>query len=196
MTVKDIDTSLVTVGQPTDGGCVWTSFATNPALPTSAAETLAAGVFESLGDLSENGFTEGKNIEVTKHKGWHGDVVSSSVSGDENTFKLDFIEVNRASVAKLRYGADSVTSNASDGSVASIAVGAYKGVTVPLVIDELESCGYKRRTVVPRASVESIDDVAHQRGSLLVYGASFTALKDDDGKAFYVYRAAPAAQGE
>ena len=51
---------------------------------------------------------------------------------------------------------------------------------------------YLRRTVVPRAMVDSFDDEAHQKGSLLVYGMTFTALAGDDGAAYHIYRAKPA----
>ena len=34
---NDIDPSLVTTGSPVEGGCVYTSFKSNPTLPTDAA---------------------------------------------------------------------------------------------------------------------------------------------------------------
>jgi len=63
--------------------------------------------------------------------------------------------------------------------------------TVPLVIDELESNGWLRRTVYPKVKVDSVDDVAHQRGSLMVYGMSFTAVAGADGSTHHVYHARP-----
>ena len=46
-------------------------------------------------------------------------------------------------------------------------------------------------TVFPRAKIESVDDQAHQKGSLLVYGMTFTALVDENNHPYYIYRAKP-----
>lgn len=189
--LEPIDNSLTTVGQPTAGGCVYVAFKANPTLPSDATtkmDTLTD--FVSLGDISENGFTEANARSKNKHKNWNGDVVRTSISDEENTYKLEFIEPNRPSVAKLRYGSGNVEAG-TDGSVSHI-----KGVLgtdeqVALVIDELESGGFLRRTVIPCATIDSFDDVAHQKGSLLVYGMTFTAVKGT-GNIFDIYRAKPA----
>lgn len=187
---NDIDTSLVTVGQPVTGGCCFTNFGDNPTLPTAATTALAtADGWVSLGDLSENGYTESKSVTTNKFKGWHGSVVLTAISEEENKYKLEFIEVSRTAVAKLRYGKDAVT-DGSDGSYSHIEGKPTIGQSVPLVIDELESNGYLRRTVIPKASIDSFDDVAHQKGSLIVYGMTFTAI-ETGGKCFDVYRAMP-----
>ncbi len=76
-----------------------------------------------------------------------------------------------------------------NGDVTHIKAVVGTGVAVPLVFDELESNGWLRRTVVKKATIDSFDDVPHTKGSLLVYGMTFTAI-DDDG--FYdIYRAKP-----
>lgn len=190
--LKDIDNSLVTVGQPTAGGCAWICFGKPETLPTDATtkmDTLKS--YASLGDVSENGYTEGNSRTKNKFKNWNGSTVLTSISDEENTYKVEFIEINRPTVAKLRYGSANVEVG-EDGSVSHV-----KGVLgtdeqVSLVIDELESNGYLRRTVVPVATIDSFDDVAHQKGSLLVYGMTFTAIKGE-GNVFDIYRAKPVA---
>lgn len=189
--LEPIDNNLTTVGQPTAGGCVYVAFKANPTLPSDATTKMGTLTdFVSLGDISENGFTEANARSKNKHKNWNGDVVRTSISDEENTYKLEFIEPNRPSVAKLRYGSGNVEAG-TDGSVSHI-----KGVLgtdeqVALVIDELESGGFLRRTVIPCATIDSFDDVAHQKGSLLVYGMTFTAVKGT-GNIFDIYRAKPA----
>lgn len=191
MALSDIDTSLITVGQPSEGGCCWTSFAENPTLPTDAVAKMSTLTgWESLGELSENGYTESKSVTESKFKGWHGSVVLASISEEENTYKAEFIEVNRPSAAKLRYGSKNVETGA-DGSVSHIKGKPSAGDKIPLVFDELESNGYLRRTVVRKASIASFDEVPHQKGSLMVYGMTFTAI-EVDGQAFDIYRAKPA----
>lgn len=187
--LNEIDSSLVTTGTPVEGGCAWTSFAESATLPTSATQKMSELSFESLGELSDNGFTESRSVTTTDHKGWHGSALLTSIDSETNTVKAEFLEVSRPAAAKLRYGSDAVTTG-EDGSVSVIAAKKYKGKAVPLVFDELESGGMLRRTVFKKAVVTSFDDIPHQRGSLLVYGMTFTINDPADGSEPYViYRA-------
>lgn len=192
MALTDIMPSLATVGKPVEGGCCWTAFETPKALPTDATMKMSTlAEFVSLGELSKNGFTESTSVSTTNHKGWHGTTIITSVDEETNTYKAEFTEVNRPSVAKLRYGEGSVTEG-SDGSVSKIAYKGYDGKPHPLVFDELESNGFLRRTVIKKAVVTSFDEVPHRRGDLLVYGMTFTVNDPDDGSApIEVFRAKP-----
>ncbi len=186
------DNAMATVGQPAEGGCCWTDFSESPTLPTDATTAMAAP-WESLGDLSENGYTEGKSVTSNKLKGWRGSIVLTAISEEDRTFKVEFIEVNRPSVAKMRYGAGNVTAG-TDGSVSKISDKVGVMQKVPLVFDELESNGFLRRTVVKSAVVDSFDDVPHQKGALVVYGMTFTALDTGDGEPVVIYRAKPSEE--
>lgn len=192
--MTDIDTSLITVGAPTEGGCAYISFASDPTLPTDATTAMSTLTdFVSLGDVSENGFTESRDISSTVHKDWGGEAVLTTIDSDEQTFKIELLEVNRVSAAKLRYGEDAVT--ASGDSVSKIDYKAYQGKAYPIVIDELETNGSLRRTLIRKAIVTSFDDITHQKGSLMVYGMTFTANKPADGSdAVSVYRGTPAGK--
>lgn len=192
MALNDIDTSLITVGQPTEGGCAFACIGDPSALPTDATTKMSTlKDFESCGTISENGFTLSKSVTSNKFKDWGGKVVLTAFSEEENTFKIEFTEINRPVVAKMKHGSKNVDAG-TDGSVSHIKAVAGPGDKIALVIDELESNGYLRRTVVPRAMVDSFDDEAHKNGSLLVYGMTFTALAGDDGAAYHIYRAKPA----
>lgn len=187
------DNHFVTTGNPAEGGCCWTNFGDEPTLPTDAT-TAMADPWVSLGELSENGYTEGKSVTNNKFKGWRGSVVLTCISEEERTFKVEFIEINRPSVAKVRYGAGNVEVGEADGEIKKISdkVGVLQ--KIPLVFDELESNGFLRRTVVKSATIDSFDDVAHAKGSLIVYGMTFTALDTGDGAPVEVYRAKPSLE--
>lgn len=190
MALEAIDYNQVTVGQPTEGGCVYASF-TQAALPTDAttkASTLTG--FESVGDISENGFTVSRSRTTNDFKDWNGDIVLSTVSEDKKQIKLEFLETSRPSVAKLQYGASNVTAG-TDGSVASIIDKPNVSQTISMFVDELESNGYLRRTCLEKLTLDSIDDEAHQKGSLLVFGATFTCQVGADGSYGHIYRAKP-----
>lgn len=196
MAISDLDSSLVTVGKPVDGGCCYTSFKANAALPTDATTKMSALTdFESLGELSDNGFTESKSVSTETKKGWHGTSLLVVTTDEDKKYKVEFVEVDRPTVAKLRYGADNVTAG-EDGSVSAIHDRFGVDTIVPLVFDELESNEFLRRTVVKKARVTSFDDVAHKRGDLLVYGMEFTVLDPGDGSSSVeIYRAKPASTG-
>lgn len=192
MTISDIDSSLVTVGQPVEGGACWASFAPSPTYPTDATAKMSVlPDYESAGELSTSGFTEGKSISSTDHKGWHGKTLVSTIDDTTNTYQAEFVEVSRGTAAKLRYGKTNVSVDV-DGAVTKIEDTSFNNDIVSLVFDELESNGYLRRTVVKRCKVSNMDDVAHQKGSLMVYGMTFTVLEPADGSAAVViYRAKP-----
>lgn len=192
MVTSDIDYGLVTTGSPVDGGCAYVAFGTPSAYPTSAAEAISSLTdYTSAGDLSEDGFTVSKSVTTNKFKGWHGDVALKKISEEENTFKLSLIETGRATAAKLRYGSGNVTVD-EDGIVSNIKAVSGTDENVSLVIDELEDTGYLRRTVVYKASIDSFDDITHQKGSLVSYGFTFTCLKTAEHPVYEVFRAKPA----
>ena len=177
----NIDTSLMTVGKPTEGGCVYVAFDTSVTLPTDAITKMSTLTdFESVGDISENGFTESRDISSTDKKDWNGTTVMTLIESDTVTFQTEFLEVNRDTASKIRYGADAVTAGA-DGSVSEIKYKSYKGDPIVLVIDELETNGALRRTVIKNAVVTSFDDIAHQKGELMMYGMTFNANAPKDG---------------
>lgn len=191
MALADLDNGLVTVGKPTNGGCCYTSFS-GAAVPTDASTPMASVPgFESVGEVTEDGYTVSKSTTSNKFKGWHGSVILQSISDEEITVKVAFAEINRPTVAKLRYGTGNVDTGA-DGSVAAVRAVVGSNVKVPLVFDELESNGYLRRTVFKQCTIDSFEDVAHQQGSLVVYGMTFTALDTGDGQSYVIYRAKPA----
>lgn len=197
--ITGINPNNATTGAPVEGGCCYTSFDKTATLPTTASESItgAGSKFVNLGELSDQGYTQSTSTTVNKFKGWHGTVLLSVVSDEENTFKAQFTEVTRASVLKLRYGADNVEED-EEGFVTAINPTNVPSEEHPLIFDELFANGVLQRTVFPRATIDSIDDQPHQRGSLLVYGMTFTASVDEQGRPYYVRRAKPAtaAAGE
>mgnify|MGYP000908662755 CR=1 FL=1 len=190
--LPEIDADLTTVGKPGDGGCCYTNL-TDFSVPTDATTKMSTlTAFLSLGELSQNAFTESSSKNKSELKGWHNTTLRMADGDESKTYKVEFVEVNRPSVAKLKYGPANVEEGA-DGSVSHIKDRFGVDVTVPLVFDELESSGFLRRTIVKKANVTSFDDVPHQRGSLMVYGMTFTVLDPGDGtQAVDIYRAKPA----
>ena len=187
-TVPDIDPSLVTTGMPTDGGILYINFGDNPKVPTDATTPLGAG-WESMGDLDKDAMTEVFELSSTSHEDYSGAEVLTTIDSDKRTLKVRCIEYERVSVNKALYGPENVT---ADGSVISAIKD--KGINqreYPLVCEEMESNGYKRRTSIGRAKLKSVGDVSHQKGSLMIHELTFSVTKDADGDFKKIYRAKP-----
>lgn len=186
------DNNYVSVGQPVEGGAAWVSFNAAATLPTDATAKMSTlKDFEDLGEFSDNGYTKSVSTSSNKFKGWHGTVILTQISDEENTFKMELTDIDRATVAKLRYGVGNVTVG-TDGQISKIAPTTVPDAETPIVLDELLSNGRLRRTVFPRPKIDSIDDEGHTKGSLLVYGITFTCQVDADGHPYIIYEAAPA----
>lgn len=187
---QTINPENVTTGGPVEGGCCYVAFDGATTIPTSASADIAAANsgFENLGELSDQGWSQSVSTSINTFKGYHGTTLLSEAADEEHTFKAEFLEVTRATVTKLRFGPANVEVD-NQGEVTAIHPKTVPGQVVCIVFDELFSNGIKQRTVFPRAKINSIDDQAHQRGSLLVYGMTFTALFDQGGSPYHQYRA-------
>lgn len=190
MALEALDFDLATTGKPVEGGSAYIDLTGTATAPTDAATALAEG-WESLGEESDQGVTLKKSISSTTHKGWHGKAILTDIDEETNTFTVEFVEINRGTVAKLRYGVDNVTVDA-DGVVTSVTAKSGGIKAHPMVFNELESNGYLRRTWFPSAIITSIDDEPHRRGDLMVFGATFTANEDPTHGAYKIWRAQPA----
>lgn len=191
---KNINPDNVTTGDPVEGGCGYVNFSASPKLPTTASEDItgADSEWENLGEFSENGYTKSVSATSNDFRGWHGSVLLTKLSDESNTFKIEFVEVTRVTVLKLRYGEDNVDTD-TDGSPSSIKPTTIPSAKVAILVDELLSNGMKMRTVFPAAQINSIDDEQHTRGNLMLYGITFTATADASNHPYYIYYAKKAA---
>ena len=187
ITTEQLNYGLATTGKPATGGCVYIDFTKALELPTDASTPLPSG-WTSLGEVSENGWTLVRNVTSNDFKGWHGETMLSEVSDEGYQVQFAFVEVSRPAVAKLFNGKDNVT-DGSDGTVSKIVAKSGAITEYPVVIEELESSGAKKRTVFPRLKPQSFDNEAHRQGELLVRGGTFSALSDQEYGFWQEFRA-------
>ena len=193
VTLNDVDETLSTTGKPREGGCLYVNFdPDNCTLPTDATTSIKSiDGWVSVGDLSQDGITYAKSTTTNKLKGHQGKVTISEVSEIEETIAFTLIEPNRPDAARLYYGNGNVVAG-EDGSVATIEDAMSAGAKVAICEDSLESNGYLRRTVVPKAAVDTFTDISHKQGEFISYGVTATIIKPSDKAAKYTYRAKPA----
>ena len=192
MDTNDINPDFASAVKFAEGACFWTNFSKNPQFPTSAVDKMSTlPGWESLGEPDEIGFPESKKSNSKFKKGGH--LVNFVALGGETefTFKASFLEADRASVNKLRYGLSAVESS-DDGSFKAINVtqDAGRPIVVPLVVDFIEDSGHLLRHIIKRAAVSGFDTVSNKPGDAKIVGFTFTALDSKDGSAFYqIFRA-------
>lgn len=185
----DIDTNNIVAGTfPDEGGVAYISFADEPTLPKTASEEIAKDVFDSLGDLSPDGFTEITDLSSNDFDDCCGRIVLTVDNTKKRKVKLKFIEAMREAVLKFVYGVDAVS--ATGGVPESVTLDSKPTKERPIVIEQLWTNGWKVRYVLDRFKITSFDEIPHNRQNLLGFGLEGTLL-DNDGVLGHIYFAKP-----
>lgn len=200
-TATDLDTinpDYVSTGTPVDGASCFINFD----LSTDISAVTAANYlttfkaegskWKNLGELSDSGYTKSVSTTSNTFKGWHGSPLLTKISDEENKFKCEFVEVSRPTVAQVRYGETNVVLD-TDGSIKSITPTRVPTTRAIIAFAEALDNGRLSLTIFPRAAIDSIDDEAHQQGSLFTYGMTFSAGTDSKGHPYYITYAKPVA---
>lgn len=151
-------------------------------LPTDPTTALASD-FVCLGFVSEDGLTNGRTSETEDFKDWNGNVIYSSLTSQEDTFKFTLVEVLNKDVLKTVYGDDSVT---DEDDYTKISVSAKDLPACAWVIETVLN-GKAKRIVLPNAKVSEVGDVVYQANALLGYETTLSSLPDADGNTHYEY---------
>lgn len=158
-------------------------------LPTDESTTLNVA-FEDLGLISEDGASIGNSLTKSKLKAWGNGVVRTSVTDFERTVSFKCLETN-ARVLELWLGAENT---GASPKVAYATSGQPAVVRKALVLDwneTIEGVEYAYRLVLPRAELDSVEDVTVNSNDPVEYGFVFLATADDNGKVSYFYTNEP-----
>ena len=170
-----------------DGGIYIAPLGTT--LPTDASTDLGAA-FKNLGYVSEDGVTNSLSVTSKDIKEWGGDTVMTVKTGQNDTFKLKYIESMNLEVLKSIYGAENVTE--ADGAV-TVKVNAKDAGAAVYVIDMAQNGGRLKRIVIPRGSVSALGDIVYKNDTPVGYDVTISAGLDTNGNTHYEYISAAAA---
>lgn len=175
----------VAVGKPKVGGGVyWAPSGTEA--PTDASTALASA-FVHVGYCSTDGVKISVSPSSTSHSAWGGDEVANDVTSAPETTGFTMIELN-ANSQKLAFGADNVTASDEDVTAVHHKLSAFT-TEVVLVVETIAPGGRIRRTVVPRAKLNSRGDISYTDESLVAYPVTFANLAGSDGSTCHDYYA-------
>lgn len=184
MAETDINPANVSVFNKASGGIVYIAPKGTDA-PTALTQPGALDeAFKSLGDIGEDGFTESVDTGSNDFKDISGDTVLSVSNGKTRKFEFHFIEAERAALMEFYYG--NATTNASTGALEKVELDNADNAEWVMVIYELLSSGTLRMTVLNRAKPTEFGDIDHNRGNLMDYDVTVTALSDG-GKAGSIF---------
>ena len=170
-----------------DGGIYIAPLGT--AVPTDASTDLGAD-YKNLGYVSEDGVTNSLSVTSKDIKEWGGDTVMTVKTGQNDTFKLKYIESMNLEVLKSIYGAENVTE--SNGAV-TVKVNAKDAGAAVYVIDMAQNGGRLKRIVIPRGTVSALGDIVYKNDTPVGYDVTISAGLDTNGNTHYEYISAAGA---
>ena len=178
----------VSAGEPKVAGAIYRGPLT-AILPTSALTDLPAD-FETLGYISEDGYSNANSRESSPTKDWSGATIADLQSDKTDTFKYKMLEVLKEVVNKEIFGDDNVS-----GSLDTEMVAKANAKELPehaYVIDILLKGGYIRRTVIPKGKVKEVAEITYKKNELIGYEVTVSAYPSDaEGNTHFEYTAKP-----
>lgn len=174
--------SNVSAGKPKPTGAIHIA-PKGTTLPTSTADVLTG--FSDLGYCSDDGLTNGTNLEVQKIKAWGGDTVLVIQSSKEDTFTFKLIEVKNVDVLKFVYGSSNVSGDLTTGL--TINVNNTDVEEVSIVIDMIMSENTAKRIVIPTAKISEVSDIVYGDEEAVGYETTVDCIPDASGNTHYEY---------
>ena len=174
----------VTPGKPRVGGAIFYA-PTGTTLPTDASTDLDSA-FISVGNISEDGVSNGMSKDTEKIYAWGGKVVLIVTKSVDDEFSFSMLDTKDANAKAIIFGSSNVETDSTTGMITS-KVSADDPDTFSWVIDMILTDDTLKRIVVPQAQVSEIGDIEYQDGDVTKYEVTLSCLEDDDGYTHYEY---------
>lgn len=175
--------SNVSAGKPKTTGAIWAA-PKGTELPTDTATALNAA-FKCLGYCSDDGLTNGTNLESETIKAWGGDTVLSIQKSKDDTYKFTLIEVLNEDVLKFVYGSGNVSGSLETGL--TVTANNADVEEVSMVIDMIMRDSTAKRVVIPAGKISEMGDITYSDSAAVGYETTLTCTPDGNGNTHYEY---------
>lgn len=139
--------------------------------------------FVALGYMEQGAnVNNAENRESSDVSAWGGVLVTNITTSRKETYAFKPIEQNVA-VWKLRYGSDNVSGDDANASI--VHDGSAYDEFHSIIIAEKLGDGRVHLTVIPKAKLDSAEDISHSDSNPYGYGMTFAAIAYDGNKTSY-----------
>lgn len=177
------DSKKVSAGKPNISGAIWVA-PLGTLLPKNATDKLDKA-FKELGYVSDGGVKNSTKKTSNTKKAWGGDIILTTSSGQEDTFKFMLVESLNLEVLKFIYGEDNVTGDLDTGI--KISVNASPRKDYVLVIETILQGGYLKRMLIPTASITETGEITYKDDDMIGYDVTVMGKADTTGNSHYEY---------
>lgn len=181
--MSDLNASYVSASKPKAGGAIYRASSSTATIPTDITTALTG--YDSLGYISDEGYTNDNSPQSTNVKAWGGDNVLTTQTDKPDSFKFKLIESLNVAVLKTVYGDANVTGDIKTGI--TITANGKQLDERAFVIDEILRDNVASRTVIPRGQISSIASIPHKDGEPIAYEITILAIPDGTGNTHYQY---------
>lgn len=188
MNTNTANVDNVSAAEPKVAGAIYRAPLTATA-PTSAMTELSSE-FETLGYISEDGYTNNGSRSSKSFKDWSGAEIANLQEEKTDKFKYKMMEVLKKVVNQEIFGDGNVTGDLDSEMVAK--ANAKELTEHMYVIDVIMKGGILRRTVIPKGKVTEISEISYKKNDLTGYEVTITAFPSDaEGNTHIEYTANP-----
>ena len=173
----------VTAGKPKTTGAIWVA-PLGSTLPTDTATSLDAA-FKCLGFCSDDGLTNGTELESETVKAWGGDTVLTIQTSKNDTFGFKLLEVLNEDVLKFVFGSANVSGDLATGL--TVTANNSDVEEVSLVIDMILRDNTAKRIVIPDCKISEFGDLVYSDSEAVGYELTVSCMPDASANTHYEY---------
>lgn len=179
----------VSAAKPSIGGAIW-SGPISATLPEDTVTPIDEEVFSCLGYASEDGLTNGTELDSETIKAWGGDTVLTIQTSKEDTFSFTLIESTNVDVLKFVHGSANVQGALATGITVNVSNADVEEKAI--IIDMIMRDNTAKRIVIPDCKISEVGEVKYSDSEAVGYEVTVTCMPDSAGNTHYEYLLAAA----
>lgn len=174
--MANLNTNLVTTGQPWSEGGIWVGPVNNDGkatLPTDATTKLPTG-YKCLGWVTSDGVSVSTQLSTSDTKAWGGNVINSARTEYGETFTFSLAELSKT-VMETIWDVSGASGSDTSGYIIDHNPSQLDNLRVYVIIVQYQDGSFGRR-VIPMGRISSLGDVSYKDDTIISQNLTITAL--------------------